>query len=180
MSICSSTEIPIPVEIKFIYDLDPVKRKMILQNREEWKSAAEDMSKLCTYVIVKDFAEIGTLVKANLQRNHRSLVARFLCGILPLEIETGRYTRTKRELRFCKICDNPVVEDEMHFLLDCPRLTKVRYEKLKPILKKSRDTLSMSNSERVTWLLQREQIKEFGEALAVMYQARQDVLYCKK
>ena len=82
---------------------------MIIQSSDEWKSAAGDMSKICTYVDVKDFAEVGTLAKANLQRNHRSLVVHFICGILPLEIETGRYTGTKRELRFCKICDSPIV-----------------------------------------------------------------------
>ena len=135
---------------------------------------------VCTYNVVKDFTDIGVLVKSNLQRNHRSLVARFLCGILPLEIETGRYTRVKRELRHCKICCDNVLEDETHFLLVCPKLTKVRHEKIKSILKKSRDTLSMSNVEKIKWLLQKEQIKEFGEALAAMYQARQDLLYSKK
>ncbi len=180
LEVCKMCEIPIPDETRFIYDLEPVKRKMIVKSREEWKSAAEDMSKLCTYVVVKDFTEVGTLVKSNLQRNHRSLIARFLCGILPLEIETGRYTRTKRELRFCKICNEQVVEDETHFLLECPRLTKVQFEKLKSILRKSRETINMSNTEKIQWLLEKEQIKDFGEALAALYQARQDVLYNKK
>ena len=113
LNVCKKTEIPIPDEIRFIYELDPVKRKMMMQSHNEWKSATEDMSKLCTYVIVKDFTKIGTLVRSNLQRNHRSLVARLLCSILPLDIETGRYTRIKRERRFCKLCEGNVLEDEM-------------------------------------------------------------------
>ena len=66
------------------------------------------MSKLDTYVKIKDFTEIGTLVKANLYRSHRSLVARLLCGILPLEVETGRFAHNKveREFRYCKLCGN--------------------------------------------------------------------------
>ena len=63
------------------------------------------------------------------------LVGRLLCGILPLEIETGRYTRVKRDLRFCKICGKDKVVDETHFLLDCSKLYKIRREKLIPILK---------------------------------------------
>ena len=118
----------------------------------------------------------GELKKCNIEIT----VARFLCGILPLEIETGRYTRVKRELRFCKICEGGVLEDETHFLLECPKLTRVRHDKVKAILKKSRDTLSMTNKEKIMWLLKREQIKEFGEALAAMYQARQDLLYSKR
>ncbi len=180
LEVCRSSDIPIPDVTRFVYDLEPVKRKMIVKSREEWKDAAEDMSKLCTYVVVKDYTEIGTLVKSNLQRNHRSLIARLLCGILPLEVETGRYTQTKKELRFCKICNGQVVEDETHFLLHCPRLTKIRYEKLKPILRKSRETLNMNDTEKIKWLLEKDQIKEFGEALAAIYQCRQDVLYCKK
>ena len=57
---------------------------------------------------IKDFTEIGTLVKTNLNRSHRSLVACLLCGILPLEVETGRFAHNKveREFRYCKLCGN--------------------------------------------------------------------------
>ncbi len=65
---------------------------MILrQCREEWKDATERMPKLDTYKVAKDFTELAILVKCNLPHNERRLVACLLCGILPLEIETGRY-----------------------------------------------------------------------------------------
>ena len=42
-----------------------------------------------------------------------------------LEIETGRYTKTKREERHCKLC-TLAVENELHFIMSCPKLSKRR------------------------------------------------------
>ena len=46
----------------------------------------------------------------------------------PLEIELGRHARPKihKELRFCRVCTQNQVEDEMHFLLVCPSYYKRR------------------------------------------------------
>ena len=41
------------------------------------------------------------------------------------EIETGRYTKTTREERLCKLCSLEV-EDELHFIMSCPKLSKRR------------------------------------------------------
>ena len=41
LTICTETGIPIPDEIRFVYDLDPVKRKLMMKNRQEWKDATE-------------------------------------------------------------------------------------------------------------------------------------------
>ena len=48
------------------------------------------------------------------------MFARFRCGILPLEIEVGRYRDIPLKERICQLCNN-VVEDEIHFLCECPR-----------------------------------------------------------
>ncbi len=70
LSVCTSVAIPIPDEIRFVYDMEPIKSIMVKLNRDEWKSAAENMSKLCTYVKIRDFCEISQLVQVNLKRNH--------------------------------------------------------------------------------------------------------------
>ena len=51
-------------------------------------------------------------------------------GILPLEIETGRYLGIKQDERLCKMCDLGEVEDEIHFLVGCSLYNKERYELL--------------------------------------------------
>ena len=40
-------------------------------------------------------------------------------------IEKGRHLRIKPENRFCPFC-NDCVEDEMHFLLTCPKYNDIR------------------------------------------------------
>ncbi len=116
LQLCNESNIPAPTELKYVYDLEPIQERFLRQCREEWKDAAEKMPKLDTYKVAKDFTESATLVRANLPRNERSLVARLLCGILPLEIETGRYKdkdkkKNERKERYCKVCGSQLVED---------------------------------------------------------------------
>ena len=40
-------------------------------------------------------------------------------------METGRYIKTTREERLCKLCSLEV-EDELHFIMSCPKLSKRR------------------------------------------------------
>ena len=60
-------------------------------------------------------------------RQHRSAIAQFRCGILPLKIETGRYMNIPVEFRLCNFCDN-CTETEVHFLLYCPKYSEIRSE----------------------------------------------------
>ena len=176
VNVCKTTNIPVPTRLNLIYDLEPIRRKMELQCRDEWRDAAGRMSKLRTYVKIKDFTEIGTLVKANLPRSTRSLVSRFLCGILPLEVETGRYNRTKKELRFCKLCEKQEVEDELHFLFRCKRLEPVREVTLDTFLSSNAERKTMTEYEKNQWMLDKARIKEFADVLTQMFQARQNTM----
>ena len=58
----------------------------------------------------------------NQSRLQRRSSAKLRLGTLPLEIETGRYSRpvTPLDQRVCKMCDMNVVESELHFLVQCP------------------------------------------------------------
>ena len=149
----------------------------MVKNRQEWRDASENMLKLCTYVKIRDFTEIGQLVQVNLKRNHRSLVSCLLCGILPLGVETGCYKDIKKELRFCKICEKQEIEDEMHFIFVCPIFEEARERLIKPLYKSNPECSNMVNHEKLKWMLHRSRIKEFGVAFAGLYQCRQDHLY---
>ena len=61
-------------------------------------------------------------------RAHRSYLAKFRCGTLPLEIELGRFKKPKTPLnqRICKYCNCSSVEDETHFLIDCTLYSDLR------------------------------------------------------
>ena len=54
----------------------------------------------------------------DISKYQRSVFAQFRCGILPLEIEVGRYQDISLPERTCQVCGQ-AVEDEIHFLLTC-------------------------------------------------------------
>ena len=52
-------------------------------------------------------------------RSQRSLLAQLRIGILPLQVEVGRYYRKALDERICLLCESQVIEDECHFLSYC-------------------------------------------------------------
>ena len=50
------------------------------------------MPKLRSYILFKDDYMVETFILKNISRCRRSLISQCRSGILPLEIETGRYT----------------------------------------------------------------------------------------
>ena len=53
---------------------------------------------------------------------HSDSITRFRLGSHNLPIETGRWSRIKREDRLCRVCS--VLGDERHFLFDCPDVVR--------------------------------------------------------
>jgi hypothetical protein len=79
-------------------------------------------NKLRTYRLFKDTLEVEPYLLLNQHRFQRRSLAMFRIGVLPLEVETGRYARpaTPLDQRICQLCNSHAVEDEKHFLLQCP------------------------------------------------------------
>ena len=66
--------------------------------------------------------------------NNRGL-AKISIPYLQLRIETGRYDNIPPEERLCNLCNCNRIEDETHFLLDCPSFSSIRdmfFSKLEP------------------------------------------------
>ncbi len=145
---------------------------MVVKCRDKWQEEASTMSKLDTYVLVKDFMEIGVMVQAGLSRNQCSIMAKFLCRILPLEIDTGCYRRLDRHLRFCKLCGSNTVEDEMHFLYTCVTLKNPRELWVDPLVEQMDNYKALTVFEKTRCLLERQHIKEFGKVLEHMFMSR--------
>ena len=181
LQICRELDLPSPIgpmQSMYVFDTEPIARRAIVKNREEWKLAAADMPKLCTYVIIKDFTEVCTVVQANIPRNQRSILSKFLCGILPIEIETGRFRNVKRELRFCKMCESTsIIENELHFLHTCPRLKESRDEHLVPLQDGFEGDAEEDIVDFTRFLLRKNNIRNFAKALEAMYTYRKDLIY---
>ncbi len=71
---------------------------------------------LYTYVTFKDTYEVEPYALSFVNRKHRSYLAQYRCGILPSEIETGRWQNKPVEERICKVCGSGEVENEFHFI----------------------------------------------------------------
>ena len=71
------------------------------------------------YIVFKTEPTTEVYVKSYMNRYQRSTFAKFRCGILPLQIELGRFRGQKVEERICPVCKT-TVETEIHFLLECP------------------------------------------------------------
>ena len=70
-------------------------------------------------MLFKNEYRVESYVTMCLSRRQRSLMAQFRAGVLPLRIETGRFTRESIESRVCIFCNQNAVENETHFLLHC-------------------------------------------------------------
>jgi len=95
--------------------------KQLLDDLEilEWENSRYSKPKLRYYNMYKTEFGVSDYVLFNIPKYKRSLMAQFRAGILPLEIETGRFRNTPLNERICKLCNLHEIEDEYHFLLRC-------------------------------------------------------------
>ena len=94
--------------------------KCSIANKEENLCRACGMSKLSIFVSLYENNEKFYLRNNILvSKAKRAILNQLLSGCLKLNVETGRYTQTSFNLRFCNICKNKV-EDTFHFLFECP------------------------------------------------------------
>ena len=70
----------------------------------EWTNSVNSKPKLRTYKNFKDSIKAERYVIGNLPHHKRSISAQFRAGVLPLEVETGRYRAVPYDQRICVIC----------------------------------------------------------------------------
>ena len=81
-------------------------------------------------------------------------MAQLRLGILPLAIETGRYYRIRIENRFCKLCHNENIEDEIHFPCHCKPFDHERLIFYTKLAVKGNNILEMSDNEKFVYIMQ--------------------------
>ena len=81
-----------------------------------------------SYVCFKDEFRLESYLFNINDFNLRNVLSKFRLSSHSLEIESGRHKRPKTpvENRLCTVCDLNIVEDEVHFLLECPLYNKPR------------------------------------------------------
>ena len=82
-------------------------------------------NKLRTYKLFKNTYVIEPYCKLILPLKHRSVFAKFRCGVAPLRIKTGRYEQLVINDRICPFCKDDA-ETELHALLECKEYVDIR------------------------------------------------------
>ena len=147
---------------------------MLSASRQRWHLEAGRKPKLRTFLDVHNFENIQALVKSNITRYQRSLISQLKFGILPLKIETDRYQGIPLEDRLCKLCNLKEIEDSYHFMFSCPALNDTR-QAIKNQLDINLD--NTSNPEKLSLLLDKQNINLCGKFIESLYRARQNIVY---
>jgi len=90
--------------------------------RDHWLCSIRNSPKLECYAEIKPDLYYEPYLDYIKDREKQIALTKLRVSKHELEIEKGRYTKpkTERSLRVCKLCSTGMVEDEAHFLLQCP------------------------------------------------------------
>ena len=102
-------------------DIQVLREKLKEKHVTQWHREASTMNKLELYRSIKqEYGLEGYVQMKYITTKQRSVIAAIRGGILPIEVEKGRWRGIPRHERICKQCTHGCVEDTQHFLLECP------------------------------------------------------------
>ena len=112
-------------------------------------------------------------MKNNLSKQNRSIIAQLRFGILPLKIETGRFQGLPIDQRICELCRS-AVEDEIHFVCQCPFFNKKRFDYFENI--SSQEFIGLEDTAKFIYLMQNT-TRQFASYVLSIWEARKNYLY---
>ena len=174
-SIMSRLDLDEYFEHKLIVAFDSVKLKTASLYSTNWFNNVTTVPKLRSYITFKSEFKTENYLLMNLSRKERSPMAQLRCGILPLRIETGRYTRKSPAERLCKLCDDAAIEDKKHFVLNCSFYHYIRNQFLHS-MNLPTDWNALGETERLTFLLN-VQTRKTAKYLVKAYYLRRNYIY---
>ena len=95
-----------------------VKRILLDQNIQAWKSTVFNSPKCLNYRIYKESIELEKCLLI-LPRKYAVLLCQFRCNNFKLPIEVGRWNNIPRDQRFCTLCHLHKIGDEYHYIFEC-------------------------------------------------------------
>ena len=150
-------------EQKQVCNVGNIHERILLNHNQKWSQNVKNKPKLRSYIKFKSEYEVEPYLKLNLVKWERSILAQFRMGVLPLYIETGRYKnirnadgtirKLKPEERICTLCTLNEVEDEIHFLLECPVYTNLRSNLFTVTRTRNTNFDTLNNDQKLTYLM---------------------------
>ena len=143
----------------------------------EWKELVKQKPKLRTYRQFKQGYGVEPYCTRYLPRHLRSILAQLRFGILPLEIETGRYVGLAAEDRTCKLCDASTPEDECHFLFHCARYDTERALFNNTMTDLYPDFTNSEDSEKLNMIMNEKVVYVTAKYIKDIYDIRRSLLF---
>ena len=137
----------------------------------KWTSDLESQPKLRTFITYKEQYCAEQYTMTYLPPHLRSCLAQFRAGILPIEIELGRFHNKRPEERLCPVCPLQEIEDECHFVFKCQHYTALR-----TILFDNID-IDLSNTGHALRVLMNVHTKTCAMFIYTALQKRKDTIY---
>ena len=157
--------------------LDEVRRCLFDKFRNEWNATSLNIPKLRMYVKYKHSYHPEPYIYKIQDRGHCSVLAQFRCGILPLSIETGRYTDVPVDYRLCVFCQSNCVEDEEHFLFTCTQYNDIRLDLWEKVLPDHPEFNDMTICQKFETLMSESYVKYTSLFLYKAFYKRRSILY---
>ena len=158
-------------------DLDVLHSRLLHINRNKWLLEAYTKTKLRTYLEIYNNEDPKALISTFLTRSQHSLLSKLKLGILPLEIECGRWKDDPIENRTYRLCDSALLGDEYHFTLFCNELKPERTAKFVDLVGNPDIDVHSNQEVILKAMFQRENLKTTGRHIEVMYCRRKELLY---
>ena len=143
-----------------------------------WKNAVACVPKLRTYILYKNEYLTEPYVECDINRAHRSALAKFRCGILPVSVGTGRFNAIPLEFRLCVFCVDNVVEDEYHFFFSCNLYNDLRSSLFDYLRQDVPDFDTLDLNDKMIYLMSRNAIRKLLNLYSVPL--KWDVVFCIK
>ena len=154
-------------------DLNSIKTILHEKASKNWKDELEKKPKLRSYKQIKTHYQAEPYVLSFMNKKKRSIISQLRCGILPLQIETGRWSNVSLEQRICKLCASGHIENEFHFLFDCCFYEVLRGKFYDEMLALYPNFLSLTDVEKLIVCMKKTCVNIFGDYVCKSFDCRQ-------
>jgi hypothetical protein len=156
-------------------DLKLANEKILSLFNEQWYTSVQNSPKLRTYKLFKTNFKTEQYIVLNLEKNERSMLAQFRCGILPLRVETGRFIGENVNQRICTFCDQEQIENETHFLVECTKYDNIRQQVFEDLLSDP-SYINKNKEDRLTFLVN-ENARKTAKYIVKAFMFRRSLIY---
>ncbi len=157
-------------------DLNWAKQNILNIEKTQWAIDVKKFSKLDLLAKIKPDFGTENYLKVDMDRYDKSLLSQYRYGILPLEIETGRYKGLDRVHRLCTVCNDDVVEDQIHFAFHCSAYNHLRVGFNNTCNDRIDQWNNMSDFDRIATLFE-NQPRLFGKFIKKCFLHRKSLLF---